>query len=177
MSTHQPFEEWILQGESLRPRDAESLRHHLEGCEACRDLADGWERVEPRLRAVTLAAPKPGFVRRWESLKTVRDAGRRSDWWMLTVSLTAATVAAVVVLWEIGSVWAGPTTLLNGWIRDLALWSVAVRVGGDILQALAHTLPSGLLGGLWLGFVAVMGGLTVLWVASFYRITAQGVSS
>ena len=177
MSTHRPFETWILQGEPLRPQDDESLRRHLQGCQACRSLAQGWGVVEPRLSSVTLAAPRPGFVRRWESRKAVRRAGRRSDWWMLAANLIAATVAAVVVLWEVGSGLDGPTALLNDWIRDFALWSVAVRVGGDILRALANSLPSGLLGGMWLGFVAAMGCLTVLWVASFYRITVQGASS
>jgi hypothetical protein len=96
---------------------------------------------------------------------------------MFAASLTAATVAAVVVLLEVGSGLEAPTILLNDWIGDLALWSVAARVGGDILRALANSLPSGLLGGVWLGFVAAMGGLTVLWVASFYRTAVQGVSS
>jgi hypothetical protein len=96
---------------------------------------------------------------------------------MFAASLIAATVAAAVVLWEVGSGLEGPTVLLNDWIGDLALWSVAARVGGDILRALANSLPSGLLGGVWLGFVAAMGGLTVLWVASFYRTAVQGVSS
>ena len=177
MSTHRPYEEWILQGEPLRPQDAELLRHHLQGCEACRSLAHGWDVVEPRLSSVTLATPKPGFVRRWESRKAVLHAGRRSDWWMFAASLIAATVAAAVVLWEVGSGLEGPTVLLNDWIGDLALWSVAARVGGDILRALANSLPSGLLAGVWLGFVAGMGGLTVLWVTSFYRTAVEGVSS
>ena len=177
MSTHRPYEEWILQGEPLRPQDSESLRQHLGVCEACRSLAHGWGVLESKLRSVTLAAPKPGFVRRWESRRAVLHAGRRSEWWMFAASLTAATVAAVVVLLEVGSGLEAPTTLLNDWIGDLALWSVAARVGGDILRALANSLPSGLLGGVWLGFVAAMGGLTVLWVASFYRTAVQGVSS
>jgi len=96
---------------------------------------------------------------------------------MFAASLMAATVAAIVVLSEIGSGLEGPAVLLNDWIGDLALWSVAVRVGGDILRALANSLPSGLLGGVWLSFVAAMGGLTILWVASFYRTAVQGVSS
>ena len=96
---------------------------------------------------------------------------------MCAASLAAATVAAVVVVLHVGSGLDAPTTLLNDWIGDLALWSVAVRVGGDILRALANSLPSGLLGGVWLSFVAAMGGLTVLWVASFYRTAVQGVSS
>ena len=64
---------------------------------------------------------------------------------------------------------------LEAWIRDLVQWSVLVRVGSDILQAAFRTLPSGLAGGLWLGFIAATGGLIILWVASLNRTLSQGV--
>ncbi len=179
MSTHRPFEAWILGESRLGPKEAEALRGHLERCEACRSLAEAWPRVDRMLRSPALVSPRPGFARRWALRRaaTTVSSRPRTAWGVFAASLAAAAAAAVAVAWELAGLLASPSAPLQAWIRDLVQWSVFVRAAGDIAQAAARTLPSGLLGGLWLGFVAATGGLMILWIASLHRTLSQGVSS
>lgn len=135
--------------------------------------------MESALRSPVWAAPKPGFVHRWITRQAAMHPGGRprTGWWVFAASLAAAGAAAGVVVWELVGLLESPSTPLQAWIRDLVQWSVFVRAASDIVQAAGRILPSGLLGGLWLGLVAATGGLIVLWVASLHRTTSQGVHS
>ncbi|HSB89663.1 MAG TPA: zf-HC2 domain-containing protein [Anaerolineales bacterium] len=176
--SHRPFEEWILGEEPLTPAESDALRRHLETCEACRRLAASWPAVQTQLRSATLAQPMAGFVLRWRERRAATAGARpQRAWWIFAASLASAGLAAAVVLWDLASLLASPSTALQTWIRDLVQWSVFLRAASDILQAAASILPVGLIGGIGLGLMAAIAGLVAVWVISLNRTAHEGVRS
>ena len=80
---HQPFEEWLLSGETLTPEETQSLQEHLGACEQCRTLAGASQQVDHALRHAPQLAPAPGFVSRWQAQLAARQIKqhRRQTFW------------------------------------------------------------------------------------------------
>lgn len=179
MPTHRPFETWILQDDPLTDDETAALRQHLDQCQACRSLAEGWTEAAQRLQKVSMRAPRAGFVHRWEAARALQRVPRSrwSAWLAAAGGLGAASAAGAMVVWELWALMEQPSAALLGWVRDLVQWSIVLRVLQDFVEALSRTLPFGLIGGLWLGFVAAVGGLLIVWLASLHRTSLQGVRS
>ena len=59
---HQPFEDWLLNAETLDPRQREELNAHLQGCRACSALSA----VDHALQTARQVEPRRGFVNRFQ---------------------------------------------------------------------------------------------------------------
>ncbi|HET7009830.1 MAG TPA: hypothetical protein VFI11_03560 [Anaerolineales bacterium] len=176
MSTHRPFEDWILGEIPLSAQDSQALRLHVSKCVECRGLADGWDHARNRLTTAGMIGPSKGFAQRWSQRQATRlPAGRRGVWIMLAFYLSGSLIAAGLVAGQILAALNSPSLVLQSWIRELVHWSLWIRVGGDILEAMSRALPTESIAALWLALAAASSGLIVIWAASVGRILARGV--
>jgi hypothetical protein len=178
VSTHRPFEEWILEGPALHSAQDQLLRDHLLECPDCRRLAEGWSVVHRRLSEAPVLGPQPGFPGRWLRYQAVHARPRRAGAWaVLAISLGASLAAAGLVAWGLASALSSPSAILQAWIRQLVTLSLWVRVGGGILDAASGAVPSTLLAGLGVALMLAWAGLIGVWLLSLRRISYQGVST
>ena len=76
---HSQYKELILSDSALNSDQQKALEQHISTCKECRQLRNTWMSCQKTLTHVKMAAPAPGFTRRWEEtlarkirLETVR---------------------------------------------------------------------------------------------------------
>lgn len=75
--SHQPYETWILQNETLTTTQAAELDQHLVSCSTCRQLKHNWHSVERQLRDIPFVSAPANFAARFQSSLEMRKAQER----------------------------------------------------------------------------------------------------
>ena len=79
---HRPFEDWLLNNETLSAEENRQLNAHLQGCCSCSALAE----VNLALKTAKMAEPATGFAERFQMrLEAQKKAVRRRNFWGLLV--------------------------------------------------------------------------------------------
>lgn len=164
---HQPFEDWLLDDDSLTIQQQRELQLHLRSCTSCSAIAASNLALHTR----QLAIPQPGFTNRfrprlaaWQKEQLRRQA-------MGTIVLVGA---GLILLYAV----AGPAMLAAvrspaAWVRDVTVYvlslftlaSVAGQVGSMVLRNLSSLIPPQAGWAVWIGGF----GLGVLWTFSMRR--------
>jgi hypothetical protein len=158
---HQPFEDWLLEDESLTIQQQRELQAHLRSCTPCSAIAAS----NVALHARHLAIPQSGFTERFRPRLAAwkKDQLRRQA--MGTVVLVAAGLAVLYAV-------AGPAMLEAvrspaSWMSNVTVYllsvftvaSVAGHVGSVLLRSLSGLIPPGA----WWAVTAGGFGLGVIW--------------
>lgn len=123
---HQPFETWILSGESLPPDQEQQLQEHLINCGTCQHLSSSWNEVDALLHAARLEKPAPGFTARWQARLSglenleLRRKQKRASWLFFGVSTGAALL---VLTYMIMQFFASVQAPVQVFITGLTLWA------------------------------------------------------
>jgi len=164
---HQPFEDWLLEDESLTIQQQRELHAHLRSCTSCSAIAAS----NMALHTKHLAIPLPGFTERFQP----RLAAWKKDQLRRQAMGTVVLVAAGLALLYAG---AGPAMLQAvrspaAWMSNVAVYvlsvftmaSVAGHVGSVLLRGLSGLIPPGA------GWAVAAGGfsLGVLWASMMRR--------
>jgi len=64
--SHKQFEKWILDDSPLSEEERNILVAHLESCEECRHLKNGWENSLHMMHSAQKIRPAAGFTTRWQ---------------------------------------------------------------------------------------------------------------
>ena len=171
---HQPFEDWLLNAETLDPRQREELNAHLQGCRACSALSA----VDHALQTARQVEPRHGFVNRFQHRLAGNKQGVRRrnalGFALLTLSVSGLLTAAALPL--LRSVVQSPVDLAASWLSGLAgLWASiqALFHAGTVLLRVA---PGFVPVYIWAILLFGLTGWSVAWVYSLMRYTriAQG---
>ncbi len=175
---HRLYEEWLFayqdSEDELTPQQTTALREHLQGCEACRLLANAWQDLELRLQDVPLLAPEPGFTNRWEKRLQVERQRVQRRQVVITLAFILSGVLAlggtlVFLVWP----WLQtPDVLLwTGLYRLYTFYAYLVTASG-FLSGLFRTATGSGLSLIWMMVLAgMLSELGVLWVVSFRLLT------
>jgi hypothetical protein len=158
---HQPFEDWLLDDESLTTQQQRELQVHLRSCTLCSAIAAS----NLELHTKHLATPQPGFTERFRPRLIVWKKEQLRRQAIGTIVLVAAGVALLYAV-------AGPAMLEAvrspaAWMRDVTVYvlslftmaRVAGQVGGVVIRSLSGLIPTGA----WWAVMAGGFGLGVLW--------------
>ena len=77
--SHQPFEQWILDDQSLSSDETELLADHLQQCSDCSRLQDQWKCVEQTLQNAPIMYAPEGFSVRWQQSFLARKAVQQKE--------------------------------------------------------------------------------------------------
>jgi len=165
---HQPFEDWLLEDESLTIQQERELQVHLRSCTSCLGIAASNVALHTR----HLVLPQPGFTERFKPRLAAwkREQLRRQA--LGTVVLVAAGLALLYAV-------AGPAMVEAvrspaAWMRNVTVYvlslftmaSVAGQVGSVLLRSLSGLIPPGA------GWAVMVGGfsLGILWASLMRRL-------
>lgn len=136
---HQPYETWLISGESLPLEDERKLHAHIESCESCRQLSISWAEVQGFFREPQLATPSPGFTGRWQirldeyQFAENERRQRRLSWIFFAVMASAATLLLGVMVFQLFSsvqtpveIFIGGLTLMAGVLNLASAMQIAI---------------------------------------------------
>jgi hypothetical protein len=171
---HNPYLDWLYEdAHDLSEAQTGQLRSHLAECSECRQRAAALRQVETVFRAKAMAAPAPGFARRWqarlqeERLRAHRLQTRLALGISLSALVTVLAMLALLAVPYIGSIKAAFWTFAY---QFLSLYYLLEGVGEFVtgfLQAMAGVIP--VFG--WLLAIGMVFELGVLWVVSYRLLT------
>ena len=174
---HLQFEQWLFERQRLEASEAAELEAHLEACEACRNLAAGWQGVEAELRRGRQLEVPMGFVGRFQRrLNMERNRRRARRIVSVLVPMSLALIAGVgLAVAELISrlptilAWSLKTIEQLRWVAEL------LDVVGDFLRILLESLAGNIPAFLWLAVPALFSALSFAWLLSLYRLSYRRV--
>ena len=172
---HQPFEDWLIENQSLTSQQSKDLDEHLKECTYCSALV----RVDQVLQSDSMASPSPGFTDRFriKLAKEQKLRHKRLLWGFGFLGLLA-TILVVFFAYQYLTSWEiSPTDVLVNLITWVAGVSVTIRAYGSVGLVLINMALGIIPLPLWLsfffgGFLLVMAWATTLWKLS-YSIQAR----
>jgi len=172
---HRPFEDWLLNNQTLSVPEKRQLDAHLQGCSSCSALAE----VNLALKSVTLAAPAAGFTDRFQvRLVAQKNALRRRNFWgFLILTLSVLGVLTFISWPVITRMLQSPVDLLTSWLGSLlSFWASLDAISHAGLD-LFRTAPGFIPAYVWTVVLFAACGWSLLWVFSLIKFTKfpQGV--
>jgi hypothetical protein len=174
--THSPFENWILNDTQLSCSQVQELNEHLKTCTKCSCLYNNWKSVNVVLKKAPMVSPQPGFTARWQaSLEERRLKQQHKQIKLFFIIAGGANILAVLGL--LGILLANGNwfnLLIKGLqtITTLIIWITQMQ---RYVISLLHILPPFLPIFLWMLFTTILSVVTIIWVATLWRITIKGV--
>jgi anti-sigma factor RsiW len=173
---HSPYDNWLFEREDLSPENEQALRQHLDGCAACRALAEAWQTVEHRLLEAEPAAPEPGFASRWQMrLAKTRSKRKQQRTWVLLAAIAGVTfmLAAFFGL-RLWTAFSAPTEVALSWLEQLQVFSASFQALWGFVSIVVRALQNVhvlwwvglLLAGLW---------ISGIWAGLLYRFAFKAI--
>jgi predicted anti-sigma-YlaC factor YlaD len=173
---HQPFENWLFNDDHLLPEEEQALRTHLASCASCRNLDSSWKGVEHRLMHAQMSEPTAGFTGRWKERLAIEKERRqrRQSLTVLTLSLAAAGILALVMINLVYPLWRVPGLVFWTYIYQLFSLSQWLTMIRDLSAVLTDSSTQGLsLAPLWILFlIGLTCEIVVLWMISLRKLVS-----
>jgi hypothetical protein len=173
---HQPFENWILSGESLSPSQTTELAGHLMVCQHCQSVKEGIMGVEDLLISATFESPSPGFTNRFRHMAAIRkEEAKRLQSYFFLGGILAVTVLVSIVYFAIEMLTQSPMDVILNLMTSTI--SMAFRIDELIalLQIWARYIP-------WpvtMALAAITASLVILltsgWLITVWKVSTRGV--
>lgn len=173
---HQYFETRLLSDAALSTDESQELQRHLQGCEACSQLANTWNEVRAELRAAIHLAPPEGFTQRWRVRQELvrRRQHRRQVLFTLVFSVGGAALLFLILGLLALPLLISPRPALLMVIYQVTAIFSAASDAAEITRTLARALGNLVPPTLWVGLAVAAAGLFVIWVAAVLRLLKTG---
>jgi hypothetical protein len=172
---HRPFEDWLLNKQTLDASEKRQLDAHLRVCTSCAALAE----INLALKSVTMAAPAAGFTDRFQvRLAAHKQALRRRNFWgFLLLILSVLSVLTLIVWPVIASLQRSPVDLLASLLGGLLSFWAALNAMAHAGLLLFRIAPGFIPAYIWTIMLFAACGWSLLWVFSLIKFTKfpQGV--
>jgi hypothetical protein len=172
---HRPFEDWLLEDQTLTNDQKRQLNTHLRTCSSCTALAG----VNLALKSARLAAPAEGFTDRFQVRLAARKQAlrRRNIWGFMLLTLSVLSLLVWVAWPVLKELVQSPVNLLASWMAALvslvASLQAILRAGMVLFKVVPGFVPIYI----WAVILFAAGGWSMVWVASLIKLTKipQGV--
>jgi hypothetical protein len=166
---HRPFEDWLLNIQTLSANEKQQLNAHLQGCSSCTALAE----VNLALKSVKMAEPAAGFADRFQMrLEAQKKAVRRRNFWGFLLLTCSVLTGLGWTAWPVlKSLVQSPIDMLATWLSTLvSIWASveALFQGGRVIL---KVLPGFIPVYVWIVVLLVASGWSLLWVFSLLKFT------
>jgi hypothetical protein len=174
--SHQPFETWLLDQQTLAPDDQRALQAHLDECPQGCHLQRQWQMVYQELLQPQVISPAPGFTQRWQEGLAIRKAHeQRKQAWKVFGLLVAIAMSVLLVL----SIYTLATTSPTDWLVALAgaIFSTTsfIHLGIHFINNWLSSTPLVLNLILWIYLALCICLLIFAWVVVLWRTNHGGV--
>jgi len=166
---HRPFEDWLLNNQTLSANEKQQLNVHLQGCSSCSALAE----VNLALKSVKMIESATGFSDRFQArLEAQKKALRRRNFWGLLVLTFSVLSGLVWISWPVfKSLIQSPVDWLAACLSTaVSIWASieALFQGGRVIL---KVLPGFIPVYVWIVVLLIAGGWSLLWVFSLIKFT------
>lgn len=173
---HQPFENWILSGDSLTASQSAELASHLVFCQHCQFTQEAIMGIENLLTSATIESPYPGFTNRFRYLATSRkEEAKRLQSYFFLGGILAATVLVSSGYFTILMLTQSPANLISNLMTNTISLAFGIDEFLVALKTWARYVPWPV--SLTLG--AVVSNMIVLitsaWLLSVWKVSTRGV--
>jgi len=172
---HRPFEDWLLEDQTLTIDQKHQLNTHLQTCSSCTALAE----VNLALKSVRVAAPAAGFSDRFQIRLAVRKkALRRRNFWGFALLTMSVLGLFVWVAWPVlNDLFQSPVSMLASWISSLVSFWASLQAIFRAGMVLFKVVPGFVPAYIWMVILFAAGGWSLVWVVSLMKFTKypQGV--
>ena len=172
---HRPFEDWLLDNQTLTVDQKRQLNAHLQECSSCTAIAE----VNLALKSVRLVEPETGFVDRFQVRLAARKVAqrRRNFWGFFILTLSVGGLFTWVSWPVLQDMVQSPVNLLTTSISSLvSFWGslqAILRAGMVLFKVVPGFVPAYI----WAVILFAGGTWSLVWVASLIKFTKypQGV--
>jgi hypothetical protein len=173
---HQPFENWILSGDSLTPFQTAELASHLLVCQHCQSVQAGIMGVEDLLKSATFESPSPGFSNRFQYFATRRkEEVKRLQSYFFLGGILAATVLVSFGYFAVLMLTQSPVEVISNLMTTTIFLAFSIDELLVLLQTWVRYIPLPIS----LALAAIASSLVVLltsgWLISVWKISTRGV--
>ena len=172
---HRPFEDWLLNHQTLAADEKRQLTAHLQSCPSCTALAE----VNLALKSAKMAAPAAGFSDRFQVRLVARKKAihQRNFWGFFVLTLSVLSVLVWVSWPVIKSAAQSPVDLLTSWLASLLSFWAALQAMVHAGVVLFKVVPGFVPAYIWTVILFAACGWSLLWVFSLMKFTKipQGV--
>jgi hypothetical protein len=176
--SHQPFETWILELETLPMTDRRSLQSHLDTCQQCQRTLRKWQAAQRELRARKMITPAPGFMARWQSgLAERRLREQRRQAWRVFTGFVMAAMFILLVLVGYVMMTSTPGDWLAAFIRSASTSLGLFNLFTFLARTWFANIPIAVNIGLWIFVSISLCLLSLAWVFAIWRTSTVGVSN
>ncbi|HEY5268773.1 MAG TPA: hypothetical protein VII97_00385 [Anaerolineales bacterium] len=172
---HRPFEDWLLDNQSLTTDQKRQLNTHLRTCSSCTALVE----VNLALKSVRVAAPAAGFADRFQvRLAAKKQSLRRRNFWGFVVLTLSVLGLFAWVSWPVlKDLVQSPVNLLASWISSLVSFWASLQAIFRAGMVLFKVVPGFVPAYIWAVILFAAGGWSLVWVVSLMKFTKypQGV--
>jgi len=175
---HQPFEEWLLSGETLTAEENQSLQNHLASCDTCPPLAAAWRQVMGEMKQIPAAAPAAGFTQRWEMRlhEQRQKSQRRITFIILAVFMLGAIVLALLSVVQKYQGLPSPVDLLGGFVLSATTGLAWIQRTSGTVEAVVRAIPTPLSLLMWFVGASTLFLWTLVWIVTLWKLpNRQGV--
>jgi hypothetical protein len=172
---HRPFEDWLLDDQSLSTEQQRELQAHLRICTACTAIAES----NLALHAKRMVSPNAGFSDRFQ----VRLAQRRQEqrWRQLIGTVILVLGGIGLLTWLAGpaieEALRSPAQWLTTAVGYFLFILTSIQALSQVSLVLLRVVPNFVPVSDWLVAFLMMIGIAALWTVSIWRVTRspQGV--
>ena len=172
---HQIYEEWALMPEYLSPEEQKALEQHQKECESCRKLAENWAAVESILISAPPAVPEPGFTARFAASLESRKAKehkRQVRRFLLILGLILVVAMSTVSIFYYST--HSPMAIIEGLFDTGAKMITFWENIKTVARSMSRLTPTAILIPMILTTAIVVGGMTLVWVATMWKFSLTG---
>lgn len=176
--SHQPFETWILDQETLPMGDRRSLQTHIETCQQCQRIYRKWNAAQRELRAHRMIAPTAGFVTRWQSSLAERRAReQRKQAWRAFVAFLGAAVFILLVLVTYVMMTSSPSDWLAAFIHSASTSLDFFNLVAYVARTWISNTPLVFNIALWIYASVTLCFLSLAWIFALWRTSKVGATN
>ncbi len=172
---HRPFEDWLLDDESLTPQQQRDLQAHVRSCSSCAAIAES----NLALHAVRRVGPVAGFTDRFKIRLELR---RREQRWRQVIGTLVLVLGGLGLVYWLASpiideALRSPATLITAGVNYFVFMTTLIQAWSEASAILLRVLPSFVSPAGWLVLSVGAAGLGFLWTISIRRAarSPQGV--
>jgi hypothetical protein len=172
---HRPFEDWLLEDQSLTKDQKHQLNTHLRTCASCAALAE----VNLALKSVKQAAPAQGFTDRFQLRLAARKQAlrRRNVWGFIVLTLSVLGLLGWIAWPVLEDLIQSPVDLVASWMTTVVSFVASLQALFQAGMVLFKVVPGFVPTYIWAVILFAAGGWSMVWVVSLVKFTKipQGV--
>lgn len=173
---HQPFESWILDGQTGTPAEKEQLNKHLEVCPHCAKLQQSWLEARHQLRAAPVKKAPHNFIGMWQAnLVLFKEKQKRKQARTLLATFIGGALIALIALSAILLPKISLISVIVMVTSSVVRFLESIKQVWTLILSLVRVAPTTTL----LVIGAMLGGWILLavlaWVVSVWKVSVKKV--